>query len=55
MNPEAHKELLKCLEMSRSGYGGIDKRGRIVDRREVPTAVPIAENPMFSVPKPKPK
>ena len=59
INPEAVKEdeeklnlLLKTLEISKSGYGGILQNGNIVDRREHPEAIPIEENKMFGVPKP---
>ena len=59
INPEAVKEdeekvnlLLKTLEISKSGYGGILQNGNIVDRREHPEAMPIQENKMFGVPKP---
>ncbi len=45
-------ELLKTVEISRSGWGGILSNGNIVDRRENPEAIPIAENSMFGVPKP---
>lgn len=59
INPEAVKKddekfnlLLKTLEISKSGYGGVLSNGNIVDRREHPEAVPIEENQMFGVPKP---
>ena len=59
INPEAVKEdeekvnlLLKTLEISKSGYGGILQNGNIVDRREHPEAMPIQENKMFGIPKP---
>lgn len=46
------KELMKGIEISKSGYGGVLPNGQIVDRREHPEAVPIQENRMFGVPKP---
>ena len=59
INPEAVKKdeemfnlLLKTLEISKSGYGGVLQSGNIVDRREHPEAIPIEENKMFGVPKP---
>jgi len=42
------------IELTKSGYGGIDKTGKIVDRRENPDAVPIPKNELMSVPEPKP-
>jgi len=50
---ERLKELLKTLEINKSGYAGILPNGNIVDRREHPSATPIKENPLFGVPKPK--
>ena len=44
--------LRKGIEISKSGYGGVNKLGYIVDRREFPDAVPIQENSMFGTPKP---
>ncbi len=51
-NEEKLNLLLKTLEISKSGYGGILQNGNIVDRREYPEAIPIEENKMFGVPKP---
>ncbi len=50
---ERVKLLRKGIEIAKSGYGGINKIGHIVDRREFPDAVPILENAMFGNPKPK--
>ena len=47
------KELLKTVEVMKSGYAGILPNGNIVDRREHPEAVVIQENPLFNTPKPK--
>lgn len=44
--------LMKALEVSKSGWGGILSTGEIVDRREHPEAIPIAKNSMFGVPEP---
>ncbi len=46
-------ELMKGLEVIKSGYAGILQNGNIVDRREHPEATPIQENSMFGTPKPK--
>lgn len=45
--------LLKVFEINQSGYAGCDRNGQIVDRREFPNAVPIQENRLLSIPKPK--
>jgi len=42
-----------AIELSKTGYAGVDKQGRIVDRREFPDAVPMPANTMFGVPSPK--
>jgi len=47
------KELRKIIELNKSGFAGILSNGNIVDRREHPEAIPIQENPMFGVVKPK--
>lgn len=46
-------ELYKTKELIESGYGGINKQGTIVDRREVKDAVPFQKNTLFNTPKPK--
>ena len=47
------KELLKTVDIMKSGYAGVMSNGNIVDRREHPEAVAIQENPLFNTPKPK--
>jgi sulfur carrier protein ThiS len=47
------EELLKIVELNKTGYAGILSNGNIVDRREHPEAIPIQENKMFGVIKPK--
>ena len=47
------KELLKTMDVIKSGYAGVMPNGNIVDRREHPEAIEIPENPLFSTPKPK--
>lgn len=50
---EIEKERKKIMELNASGYAGCNPDGRIVDRREFPKAVPIQENPLFGIVKPK--
>lgn len=40
-------------ELNASGYAGILSNGQLVDRREHPEAIPVQENVMFGVVKPK--
>ena len=54
LNEEKLKELRKILELNKTGYAGVLPNGNIVDRREYPEAVPVQENKMFNVAKPKP-
>lgn len=50
---QARIELLrKGIEISKSGYGGVDRNGNVVDRREHPSAVPIQKNSIFGTPEP---
>jgi hypothetical protein len=51
---EKLKRLLEIVELNETGYAGILPNGNIVDRRKFPTAIPIQENKMFRVAKPKP-
>lgn len=41
-------------EVVAKGFAGCGKNGTLVDRREHPDAVPVAENPHLGIPKPKP-
>lgn len=50
---EKSARLKAKIEISKSGYGGVNKDGQIVDRRTDPTATPIPANPMFGTPEPK--
>lgn len=43
----------KILELNKNGYAGVNKNGNIVDRREFPDAIPVQENSIFGVVKPK--
>ena len=51
------EEFLKHFEwhekVKAEGYLGILPSGELVDRREHPNAMPMAENSMFNIPKPK--
>ena len=52
---EQHKAaLLKSLDAIKSGYVGVMPDGKIVDRREIPSAQPIPANPLMETPEPKP-
>lgn len=49
------EDLIATSELLESGYAGIDKTGKIVDRRIDKTAVPMPYNSMFpNTPPPKP-
>jgi hypothetical protein len=50
---EILKEAQKIIELNKSGYAGITATGQIVDRREFPNAIPVQENSLFGVVKPK--
>ena len=45
--------LFETKDLIESGYGGISKKGAIVDRRKVNDAVPFQQNSLFNTPKPK--
>lgn len=47
------EELLKIVELNKSGYAGCLPNGNIVDRREFPNAIPIQKNSLFGVVEPK--
>lgn len=36
--------LQSTLDLINSGHGGLDKAGRVVDRRQVPAATPMRRN-----------
>ena len=48
------KDLVDAIELNASGYAGVNRNGTLVDRRLFPDAIPVQENPLFGVPKPKP-
>jgi len=45
--------LCKIREVVKAGFGGCLSNGNIVDRREHPEAIPIQQNSLLGVPKPK--
>ena len=47
------KDLVEVYEVNQSGYAGINKNGNIVDRRKFPKAIPVQENSVLNIPKPK--
>lgn len=51
---QEHLDALRAsIELSKSGYAGLDEHGNKVDRRQFPNAIPIQENSLFGIPKPK--
>jgi sulfur carrier protein ThiS len=50
---EKLKKLLEIVELNKTGYAGILPNGNIVDRKKFPNAIPVQENKMFGVIKPK--
>ncbi len=47
------EDLVKVFDINSSGYAGILPSGMIVDRREYPNAIPVQENELLGIPKPK--
>ena len=45
--------LLDSLELTKTGYAGIDKNGMKVDRRIYPDAIPLQKNTLLNIPEPK--
>lgn len=50
---ERIKKLMASLELTKTGYAGIDKNGNKVDRREHPEAVPLMKSTPLGIPEPK--
>ncbi len=51
----AHREALeKAAGAIGEGFGGVTPTGTVVDRREVPDAIPIPANTLLGTPAPKP-
>ncbi len=47
------QDLIDIHEINQSGYAGILPNGNIVDRRKEPTGIPVPENSLLGIPKPK--
>lgn len=47
------QDLVEIFEINASGYAGVMPNGNIVDRRKFPDAIPVQENRMLGIPKPK--
>ena len=47
------KDLVEVYEINQSGFAGMNASGNIVDRRKFPNAVPVQENKLLGIPKPK--
>lgn len=45
--------LLQAVAAVKDGYGGVLPNGNVVDRRKHPAAIPMPENSLMDVPKPK--
>jgi len=55
LKDQAKDRLAWIQGLNASGYAGIKTpEGYIVDRREFPDSIPVKENTMFGVAKPKP-
>jgi hypothetical protein len=50
---ERIKALRDSLELTQTGYAGIDKNGNKVDRRQFPDAIPLQYNSLLKIPHPK--
>jgi hypothetical protein len=50
---KGREDLVKIHEINQSGYAGILPSGQIVDKREFPKAIPVPENKLLGIPKPK--
>lgn len=48
------KHFARVQAFTREGFAGVLGNGNIVDRREHPSAIPIPENKLLGVPKPRP-
>ena len=50
---EGRGDLIETMDINDSGYAGILANGNIVSRLQYPSAIPIPENSMMGLPKPK--
>jgi len=46
-------DLVELIELNQSGYAGVDRNGTIVDRRKHIDAIPVPENSLLGVAKPR--
>ena len=46
--------LFAALDAIKSGYGGVLPNGQVVDRRQVPSAIPMKANSLLGTPEPRP-
>lgn len=46
-------KLIESIELTKTGYAGIDQQGNKVDRRKFSNAVPLQYNPSLGIPYPK--
>ena len=46
-------EIVAHEELKASGYMGVTRYGRQVDRRDFPDAIPVQANRLLGIPKPK--
>ena len=47
------EDLIEIFKINKSGYAGVLSNGNIVDRRKHPEAIPVQENKLLEIPKPK--
>lgn len=47
------QDLVEIHEINQAGYAGVLPNGRLVDRRKHPEAIPVQENKLLGIPKPK--
>ncbi|HEY4288244.1 MAG TPA: hypothetical protein VGN00_14165 [Puia sp.] len=54
LREKGREDLIEIMEIKDAGYAGVLSNGNIVDRRKHPEAVPMQENQLLGIPKPKP-
>lgn len=47
------KNLMASLELTKTGYAGLDRNGNKVDRRQFPKSVPFAKSTPLNIPHPR--
>ena len=54
LSDQTRENMLEWIQgLNKSGYAGCGRQGTICDRREFPDAIPVQENSLFGVVKPK--